>query len=367
MRSLRSGREAFSPVTRFDVSGCRTKQAGQVCDAWLEEAAARPRFRGRHRASRMLLAAAQEAMAARPEFVPEVIVIGTTSGGMSFGEAFYRSVLRGRRLGTDRARLAEYMPQSIVVEVMRAFGFRAPVQVIANACASGTNAIGRAFELIRSGRARRVLCGGYDALAELVFAGFDCLQASTTEKCRPFDRARSGLLLGEGAAVFLLERGDAAEAPLGRVRGYGISTDNHHFTQPHPSGSGAKQAMEAALRSADLPATAVEYINAHGTATPLNDASEGRAIAELFGRVPVSSTKAMMGHALGAAGAIEAALCLMAMREGFLPANLNFREGDEGLDLDVVGPAARPLRARWALSNSFGFGGTNASVILEAA
>ena len=161
--------------------------------------------------------------------------------------------------------------------------------MIANACASGTNAIGHAFECIRSGRYERVLTGGYDALSELVFVGFDSLQAATPEKCRPFDGARSGLVLGEGAAVLALENLDAAEARgaeiLAEITGYGISTDNHHLTQPHPSGIGPRQAMERALQSAGSAPEAIDYINAHGTATPFNDATEGEAIAELFGRV----------------------------------------------------------------------------------
>ncbi len=242
--------------------------------------------------------------------------------------------------------------------------------MIANACASGTNAIGHAFECIRSGRYQRILTGGYDAISELVFVGFDSLQAATPDKCRPFDGARSGLVLGEGAALLALENLEAAEARgaqiLAEITGYGISTDNHHLTQPHPSGIGPRQAMERALQSAGLAPDAIDYVNAHGTATPFNDAAEGKAIAELLGRVPVSSTKGMMGHSLGAAGAIEAVLTILALRDGFLPANINFRVSDLGVDLDIVANKVRPAKATTALSNSFGFGGTNASIVLEA-
>ena len=154
---------------------------------------------------------------------------------------------------------------------------------------------------------------------------------------------------------------------LGEIVGYGLSTDNHHLTQPNPSGIGASQAMQRALESAHLTASDIDYINAHGTATPFNDAAEGKAIAELFGRVPVSSTKGMMGHSLGAAGAIEAVISLLALRNQLLPPNINFRETDDSLELDIVANAARPAEIRTVLSNSFGFGGTNASVILKAA
>jgi len=312
-----------------------------------------------------------EALQQAPGFQPELTVVGTTSGGMTFGEEYYRALHARRRLRRTAAWIANYTPQKPVMDAQEALGISAPCQVIANACASGTNAIGHAFDCIRSGRYRCVLTGGYDALSELVFVGFDSLQAATPEKCRPFDSKRSGLILGEGAAVLALENFESAQARgahiLAEVVGYGLSTDNHHLTQPNPSGSGARQAMEQALSSARLSASEVDYINAHGTATPFNDAAEGKAIAELFGRVPVSSTKSMMGHSLGAAGAIEAVISILALRDRTLPPNINFREADPDLNLNIVANESRPARITTVLSNSFGFGGTNASVLLRAA
>jgi len=177
------------------------------------------------------------------------------------------------------------------------------------------------------------------------------------------------MVLGEGAAILALENLDSARARgvsvLAEISGYGISTDNFHFTQPNPSGSGPRQAMEQALQSARLSPQGVDYVNAHGTATAFNDAAEGKAIAELFGRVPVSSTKSMMGHSLGAAGAIEAVFCLLALQHQFLPANINFRLPDEGVDLEIIANEARMVPVRTILSNSFGFGGTNASIVLQ--
>ena len=259
----------------------------------------------------MMIAALAELLEQAPDFRPELTVVGTTSGGMSFGENYYRALQRPEtRAAGSPAWIANYPPQKPAVDALEACGLTSPCQVIANACASGTNAIGHAFECIRTGRYNRVLTGGYDAISELVFVGFDSLQAATPEKCRPFDGARSGLVLGEGAALLALENFAQAEARgaeiLAEITGYGISTDNHHLTQPNPSGIGPRQAMERALQSAALAPDAIDYINAHGTATPFNDAAEATAIAELFGRVPVSSTKGMMGHSLGAAGAIEA-------------------------------------------------------------
>ncbi|MEI8312424.1 MAG: beta-ketoacyl synthase N-terminal-like domain-containing protein, partial [Verrucomicrobiota bacterium] len=211
----------------------------------------------------------------------------------------------------------------------------------------------------------RVLALGFDALSELVFAGFDCLRASTVEKCRPFDSARTGLALGEGAACFLIEALDDVprEAVRASVAGWGFANDNHHLTQPEPSGSGPRLSMERALSDAGWTAEDVDYINAHGTGTPFNDSSEAAAIRTVCPSAPVSSTKGMTGHALGAAGAIEAAFCILAMEEGFLPPNINLRETDSGLD--IVANTARPAKVDRVLSNSFGFGGSNATVLLE--
>ncbi|MEP6808952.1 MAG: beta-ketoacyl-[acyl-carrier-protein] synthase family protein [Chthoniobacterales bacterium] len=369
--TLRAGRDCVTPMTRFSVEQTRCKTAGQISDDKLEPRKPTRQTRRLHRAALMMIKALEEALAAAPDFAPELTVVGTTSGGMSFGEQYYRSLQKQGRLRHSPSWIANYTPQKAIMDAQEACGMTAPCQVIANACASGTNAIGHAFHCIRAGRYQRVLCGGYDAISELVFVGFDSLQAATPEKCRPFDRGRTGLALGEGAAVLALENFAVAEARgatiLGEVVGYGLSTDNHHLTQPNPSGSGARQAMERALASARIPATEIDYINAHGTATPFNDAAEGRAIAEMFGRVPVSSTKSMMGHSLGAAGAIEAVVSLLALRGQFLPPNLHFREADPGLDLGIVANTSRPATLETVLSNSFGFGGTNATIILRHA
>jgi 3-oxoacyl-[acyl-carrier-protein] synthase II len=267
--------------------------------------------------------------------------------------------------------IANYPPQKAIADAQAFCGINAPCLVIANACASGTNAIGHAFECVRSGRYDRVLAGGYDAISELVFVGFDSLQAATPDQCRPFDRARNGMVLGEGAAILALENYASARARgaeiLGEVIGYGISTDNHHLTQPNPNGEGPARAMRQALERARINAGEIDYINAHGTATQFNDAAEGKAIGELFDYVPVSSSKGMMGHSLGAAGAIEAIIGLLALREQMLPPNIHFERGDPELSLNVIANEARPERIRTVLSNSFGFGGTNATIILRGA
>jgi 3-oxoacyl-[acyl-carrier-protein] synthase II len=366
LQSLREARDCVTPVTTFPVDKTRCKTAAQIDDERLLKKANRNRQDRRlHRASYMVMSALAEVLQQAPEHNPEIVVVGTTSGGMSFGENFYRSLGNGG--ACSAALIANYPPQKQIVDAMEKCGLNAPAQVIANACASGTNAIGHAFNGIRAGRYKRVLAGGYDALSELVFVGFDALQAATPEKCRPFDSHRSGMVLGEGAALLALEELESARAHgaeiLGEIIGYGISTDNHHLTQPNPDGNGPRRAMEQALRQAQIAAHQVGYINAHGTATILNDTAEGKAIMELFGDVPVSSTKSMMGHSLGAAGAIEAVFTLLALQNNFLPPNINFRQSE--LPLNVVANEARNAQLDYAVSNSFGFGGTNATIVLR--
>jgi len=374
LQSLREARDCVTPVTAFPVDKTRCKTAGQIDNERLLKNARRSRRQGRlHRASHMVIAAMDQLLKQAPAFAPEIAIVGTTSGGMSFGENFYRTVGKSESVrhrgakGCSAALIANYPPQKQIIDAMEEFGMNVPAEVIANACASGTNAIGHAFNAIRCGRYQRTLAGGYDALSELVFVGFDSLQAATPEKCRPFDSKRSGMVLGEGAALFALEEFQSARDRgaeiLGEVIGYGISTDNHHLTQPNPDGSGPRRAMEQALAQAGLEPEEIGYINAHGTATILNDSAEGKAIAELFGQVPVSSTKSMMGHSLGAAGAIEAVVALLALQHKLLPPNINFRESD--LSLNVVANQARDAEFDFAVSNSFGFGGTNATIVFR--
>jgi 3-oxoacyl-[acyl-carrier-protein] synthase II len=365
--SLRSGRDCVTTVDAFDVEKTRCKTAAQIDDARLfPRRKLNRRDRRLHRASHMVITALDELLQGARNFQPEIAVVGTTSGGMTFGQDFYRSL--GRRCAASW--IANYPPQKQITDALEKFDIDAPAQVIANACASGTNAIGLAFNAIRSGRYQRVLAGGYDAISELVFVGFDSLQASTPEKCQPFDAHRSGMVLGEGAALLALEDFESAQSRgadiVGEIVGYGISTDNHHLTQPNPDGSGPRRAMEEALASAGLTPKHIGYINAHGTATIFNDAAEGKAIAEMFGKdVPLSSSKSMMGHSLGAAGAIEAVVTLLALQHFFLPPNINFREMDPALDLNIVANDSRTAEFDYALSNSFGFGGTNAAILLR--
>jgi len=362
--SLRASRDSISPVRLFSVEASQCKTAGQVDESLTDRVTQiSPKIKRWTRSAQMVVIAMDEALRTHPGFRPDCVVIGTTSGGMSRGEDFLRAMITKSGEIPAARRIRDYVPHQPILQAMRLFGFDAPVRIISNACASGTNALGVARQLIHTGQARRVLAGGYDALPELVFAGFDCLKAATTEKTRPFDAGRTGLCLGEGAAMFCLEAEDHTHGI--RLAGYGSAFDAHHLTQPHPSGRGPRLAMERALIDAGLTGADIDYVNAHGTGTPLNDSSEGRAILDVCPQAPVSSTKSMMGHSLGAAGAIEAAFCTIALEEGFLPANINFRSGEPDLPLDIIANEIRNVEPKTVISNSFGFGGSNASLILR--
>jgi 3-oxoacyl-[acyl-carrier-protein] synthase II len=374
---FRLGRPAFRPVSLFDVSRQRVKTAAEVDlpDELPPTGLSRRQLARLDRAGKMLLLAANEAwQQAGWKPVNDVpLVLGTTAGGMSLGEDYFRQAVqspgRHRRQPT---RAIHYQPQVQARMVLDALGFNGPITIISNACASGSNAIGHAWNLVRCGQAERALAGGYDALSLLVFAGFDALQALSPTVCRPFDARRDGLTLGEGAALVALETLEQAQrrkAPiLGELIGYGTTIDRHHLTQPQPEGNAALTAMNLACDAARLGPKDVDYINAHGTGTVLNDSSEASAISRWAGpraaTLPVSSTKASIGHLLGAAGAVEAVICLMALREQWLPVQAAFETPDPACNFPIVRqPRDAPVKV--ALSNSFGFGGVNATLILR--
>lgn len=369
-RALQNGLSGIRPVSLFSTTGCATSLAGELPPGCLESVIAGPFPSGTHRATQMLFAAWQEASMQNPGFVPQAGVFGTTSGGMSHGEDFFRGITGGRDPVDFRDTIREYVPQQAALNLVARLGGDWSPLIISNACASGTNAIGHAFHMVASGACERVICGGYDPLSQLVFAGFNALKAMSATGCRPFSADRDGLLLGEGAAVLFLESGEAIQERrppciLAEVLGYGASTDNHHLTQPEPGGSGPFASMSAALADAGISVSDVDYINAHGTATPFNDSSEGAAILKLLPGVPVSSTKSLTGHTLGAAGAIEAVFCILALRDGFLPRQTGSPVPDEKIPLRLVDEESARLRPSVVLSNSFGFGGSNASIILR--
>ena len=374
---FRAGRTAFRPVSLFDVSRQRVRTAAEVTlPAVLPSTQLTPRQAKRvDRAGAMLLLAGQEAWVQSgwepAEDLP--LVLGTTAGGMSLGEIYFRAAVQTpHRHRQQPTRALYYQAQTQARTLADALRFSGPITIISNACASGANAIGHAWRLLHDGRVERVLAGGYDALCQMGFSGFDSLQALSLTTCRPFDARRDGLALGEGAALLALETLDSARRRgaviLAELAAYGTTIDPYHLTQPQPQGDGAVAAMTLACESARLGPAEIDYVNAHGTGTLLNDSAEAAAINRWAGpraaSLPVSSTKASIGHLLGAAGAVEAVVCLMCLREQWLPPETTLETPDPACSFPIV-RQPQDARLNVVLSNSFGFGGVNATLILR--
>jgi 3-oxoacyl-[acyl-carrier-protein] synthase II len=377
--ALRAGTCAVAPVTGFDASGYRSRVAAEVKDLAIPDWIPSPLKRRASRSDLFALLAAAEALAdsgldvaAAPARVG--VALGGTTGGMMAAETCFRDRSAGR-LGRYAKSPLLATPISTSADVLATvFGLAGPRLVLSTACSSSANALGIALDWIRLGRADAVVAGGTESLCRTIFAGFNALKAMSPEPCRPFDRRRAGLNLGEGAAIMVIERADHAAARGARVHarllGYGTSADAHHLTAPHPDGTGATLAMQRALARAGVDAAAIDYVNAHGTGTPLNDGIEAAAIHRVFGEhtraVAVSSTKGAVGHTLGAAGAIEALATVVALRDGFVPPTVNLDDPDPACDLDLP-RTHRDAGLAYALSNSYGFGGNNTSVVLARA
>jgi 3-oxoacyl-[acyl-carrier-protein] synthase II len=374
---FRLGRIAFRPVSLFDVSRQRVKTAAELdLPETLPPTRLSPRqLRRLDRASLLLLLASCEAWQQSGwDATGELpVILGTTSGGMALGESYFRCAMQTPNQHRGQATRAFcYQAQMQGRIVLDALGIDGPMTIVSNACSSGTSAVGHAWELLRRGQAQRVFAGGYDALSQVVFCGFDALQALSPTTCRPFDAHRDGLGIGEGAAMLALETLESARRRgaliLGEIVGYGTTIDSHHLTQPHPEGEAAVAAMTLACESAGISPDQIDYLNAHGTGTPLNDSSEAAAIHRWAGAraktLPVSSTKANVGHLLGAAGAVEAVVCLMTVREQWLPPETSLETPDPICHFPIV-REPQSARVNYALSNSFGFGGVNASLVLR--
>ena len=292
------------------------------------------------------------------------VLLGTSTSGLLQTELAYRERDASGALpaGFDYERTQN--TQSLGAFVAQALGLHGPAWVVSTACSSSAKVFGSAARLIEAGLVDAAVVGGVDSLCLSTLYGFNSLELLSAQICRPWDAARDGLSIGEAAAFALVER--TSEAPQGWLLGVGESNDGHHMSAPHPEGAGAIAAMRAALTDAALQPADIGYINLHGTATPSNDAAEDHAVGSVFGSAtPCSSTKGATGHTLGAAGAVEAVIALLALRHGLLPAGLNVTQPDPALTLDYLRSNRHaPLRA--VLSNSFGFGGSNASLVFGA-
>jgi 3-oxoacyl-[acyl-carrier-protein] synthase II len=377
-QSLKEGRSGIGPITLFKTTGYHYKLGGEVKNFHPEDYFDKKVLRRMDRASQMTLVAAEQAVAdagldlSIEDPVRCGALLGTTLGGMISGEKYHRLV---RKNSYHPSLLLDFPVHAAVDRLAIAYNLQGPSSVFSTACASGAHSIGYGFDLISRGKADVILAGGVDTMAEFTQCGFGSLQAliKEGERVRPFDKNRCGFALGEGAAILILEAREHAEkrtpSIYSEIGGYGTSSDAYHMTAPDKEGKGAAKAMLRALAHAGIPPERVDYINAHGTATRHNDLMETIAIKKVFGshayNLAVSSTKSMIGHTLGAAGSMELAATALAMKDGFLPPTINYETPDTQCDLDYVPNAARASSVKIALSNSFGFGGANISILIS--
>ena len=384
--ALADCRSGVAPITSFDASPFETRFAAEVKGFDAEALLGRRLARRMDRFTQFAAAATQQALAQAGLTIDESnrdrvgVIVGTGIGGIA---TLLEEAERMRSAGPRRVSpfmVPMMLPDGAAGQIAILFGARGPNMAVVTACATGANAIGEAVETIRRGAADVMIAGGAEAaILPLTLAGFNVMDAISRRNddppsaSRPFDRERDGFVMGEGAGVVILESYDHAlrrgAAMLGEVSGYASTNDAYHLSAPAENGAGAAMCMTLALEDAGLKPAAIGYINAHGTSTRLNDASETAAIKTAFGgharRVPISSTKSMTGHLLGAAGAVEAIICLEAMRHTLLPPTLNYKTPDPACDLDYIPNAARRAAVEHCLSNSFGFGGHNACLILS--
>lgn len=367
--ALANGRSGVGEITRFDT-GWPFRLGGEVTLAPEEEEP------GLDRVSQLAVAAARQAVSdsgLSPSVLERAragLCLGTSRGPALSLER----LLRPAETDDRRALFAEVPFYSIARNVARRLALSGPISTVTMACVSSSLAIGRAWDVVRRGEADAMIAGGADSLTRLSFSGFSVLRAMTRSSCRPFDRRRDGMILGEGAGFLVLEDLDHARRRGARVYaeicGWGTAGDAHHATSPHPGGRGLANAIRAALRQAQLPPDAIDHANLHGTGTQANDPAECQAIRQVFGeqakRLPVNSLKPMIGHTLGAAGVLELAGSLLGMRGGFVPPTLNHEEADPSCALDVVWGAAREQRIDALLSTKSAFGGANVAIVARA-
>ena len=384
---LRARRSAVRPVTRFDASIFRSQIAAEIDfhpSDFIEDRRVRrlDRF-GQFTVACARLAIEDSALELSTEDRERIgSSMGTALGGVGFAEeqflVFKSEGIRGVAPTLATNVFAGAASCNVAIE----FGVMGPNVTNAMSCASGTMGIGEGFRQIRDGYADVMICGGVEApLNQLCFGAFAIIRAMSTRNTaperasRPFDRERDGFVMGEGAAILVLEEYERARARgahiYAEVCGYSFCNDAHHMTAPRPDGSQAARAIRGALADAHVAPHEIAYVNAHGSSTPLNDPTETRAIKSVFGdhaaALQVSSTKAYYGHALGASGAMEAAICALSLERGWLPPTLNLEDPDDGCDLDYIPGDGRDASIEYALSNSFGFGGINAALVFRRA
>ena len=382
---LRSHRSAVRTVTRFDASQYRSQIAGEI-DFYASDFMEERRVKRLDRFGQFTVACARLAVEdAELNLAAEDrerigSTMGTALGGVGFAELQF-DVFRNDGIKSVSPTLAtNVFGGAASCNIAIEFGVQGPNTTNAMSCASGTMGIGEGFRQIRDDYADVMICGGVEApLHQLCFGAFAIIRAMSTRNdaperaSRPFDRDRDGFVMGEGAAILVLEEYERAKARGARIyaeiMGYAFGNDAHHMVAPLPDGSQAARTIRGALKDARVEPHEIGYVNAHGSSTPLNDTTETRAIKTVFGdhaeKLQVSSTKAYYGHALGASGAMEVAICALSLERGWLPPTLNLEDPDDGCDLDYIPGTGRDARVEYVLSNSFGFGGINAALVLR--
>jgi 3-oxoacyl-[acyl-carrier-protein] synthase II len=375
---MTAGRCGIGPVTSFDTSAFPVHLGAEVKDFQPEAFVLRRSPEEMGRGSQLAIAAARMALQDAGIDLREFdrsrvgVSMGTTSGEPQLVER-YNDIRKVQGLDAIPREIppkypCHVIPSNVAIE----FDLHGPCVMIPTACAAGNYAIGYGFDSIRAERTDLMLAGGADPFSRITYMGFARLGAIAPDRCQPFDRNRKGMVPGEGAAVLVLEPYDTARARGARiyaeVLGYGVSCDSHHMTAAHPQGDGAMRAMSMAMRESGVGIEQIDYISAHGTGTPTNDRVESIAVRRLFGNradaVPMSSIKSMIGHTMGAASAIEAVACALALDSGVVPPTINYEERDPECDLDYVPNQARRLNPAVVLNNAYAFGGNNASLCM---
>jgi len=384
--ALMAGRSGIDLITRFDASGFPTQIAGEVKDFNAEDYMPKKEIKKMDLFIQYALAAAEEAMQDSGLQVTEEnaervgVLVGAGLGGLPAIEKYHSAMLKGGYKKISPFFIPMLITNLAPGQISIRFGAKGPNVSSVSACATGTHSIGDAYHIIARGDADAMIAGGAEStITPLAIGGFNVMRALSTRNddpqtaSRPFEKNRDGFVMAEGAGILVLEEYEAAKARgakiYGEVCGYGLTADAHHLTAPAPGGEGAARCMKMAIKNAGISAEDVDYINAHGTSTHFNDLYETMAIKTVLGdhakKVMVSSTKGMTGHALGAAGGMEAAFSLLVMQRGSVPPTVNYQESDPECDLDYVPNEARQAEVKVVLSNSFGFGGTNASLLFR--
>ncbi|MBW2038090.1 MAG: beta-ketoacyl-[acyl-carrier-protein] synthase family protein [Deltaproteobacteria bacterium] len=376
-RSLKEGCCGIKPITIFNTSGYRSHNGGEVDGLSPERHFSLKELRRLSRCDQFGIVAAREAINSSGIELANLkrerfgIILGADSGGIFSMEKYFRTIYTHAPKRPSPSLLVSFALATTTDHIAQEFDMRGPRTTTATVCSSSSAAIAFAHEAIVYGEAELMITGGSDSLCEVTYAGFNSLRAIDPKGCRPFDKNRQGLSLGEGAGILILEELEHARARgariWGEVLGYGVCAEAHHLTAPEPSGEGIARTIRLALTDAGVSPKEVDYINTHGTGTPLNDLVETRGVKMVFGKrayeISLSSIKSMIGHCLGSGGGIEAIATLLSLQEGVIPPTINYSTPDPECDLDYTPNEARKREIHIAVSNSFAFGGNNVCLV----